>query len=53
MSETVIRTENLVHVYPRGEVKALKGVNLEIKKDDVVSIIGQNGSRQDNPCAAL
>ncbi|HOA41491.1 MAG TPA: ABC transporter ATP-binding protein [Halanaerobiales bacterium] len=44
MSETVIRTENLVHVYPRGEVKALKGVNLEIKKDDVVSIIGQNGS---------
>ena len=51
MSETVIRTENLVHVYPRGEVKALKGVNLEIKKDDVV--VGILTGRQKDPALAV
>ncbi len=44
MSEAVIHVENLVHVYPRGNVKALKGINLDINKGDVVSIVGQNGS---------
>ena len=44
MSEAVIHVENLVHVYPRGNVKALKGINLDINKGDIVSIVGQNGS---------
>ena len=44
MAQAVIRVENLVHIYPRGEVKALKGINLDINKGDVVSIVGQNGS---------
>ncbi len=44
MKNPVIEVENLVHVYPRGSVKALKGVNLTIYDDDIVSIIGQNGS---------
>ena len=30
MAQAVIRVENLVHIYPRGEVKALKGINLDI-----------------------
>ena len=42
--KVIIETENLVHVYPRGNVKALKGVNLKIYEGDIVSIIGQNGS---------
>ena len=42
--KAVIEVENLVHVYPRGNVKALKGVNLKIYEGDVVSIVGQNGS---------
>lgn len=44
MAEAVIRTENLVHVYPRGNVRALKGINLDINRGDIVSIVGQNGS---------
>ena len=44
MAEAVIRVEKLVHVYPRGNVKALKGIDLDINKGDVVSIVGQNGS---------
>ena len=44
MAESVIRTEKLVHVYPRGNVKALKGIDLEIYRGDIVSIVGQNGS---------
>ena len=44
MAEAVIRTEKLVHTYPRGNVTALKGVDLEIYAGDVVSIVGQNGS---------
>lgn len=44
MAEAVIHVENLVHVYPRGNVKALKGINLDINQGDVVSIVGQNGS---------
>lgn len=44
MSEVLIRTENLVHKYPKGGVTALKGIDLQIYKGDVVSIIGQNGS---------
>lgn len=44
MSKTVIRTEKLVHTYPKGGVTALKGVDIEIYKDDIVSIVGQNGS---------
>lgn len=44
MAEVAIRVEDLVHVYPRGNVKALKGVDLDIYVGDVLSIIGQNGS---------
>jgi len=44
MAREVIRTENLVHVYPNGNVKALRGVNMTIYEDEIVSIIGQNGS---------
>jgi len=39
-----IETKDLVHIYPNGNVKALKGVNLKIYENDKVSIIGQNGS---------
>lgn len=42
--KAVIEVENLVHVYPRGNVKALKGVSLKIYEGDIVSIVGQNGS---------
>lgn len=42
--KTVIETQNLVHIYPKGNVRALKGVNLKIYEGDVVSIVGQNGS---------
>lgn len=41
---TVIRTESLVFAYPRGGVRALKGVSISIQKGDVVSILGSNGS---------
>ncbi|WP_244141273.1 hypothetical protein [Ruthenibacterium lactatiformans] len=44
MAQVAIRTEKLVHTYPRGNVMALKGVDLEIYVGDILSIVGQNGS---------
>ncbi len=43
--ETVLKTSDLVHVYEgRKPVTALKGVDIDIKKSEIVAIIGQNGS---------
>lgn len=44
MAEIAIRTEQLTHIYPRGNVKALQGIDLDIHVGDIVSIVGQNGS---------
>ena len=40
MAEAVIRVEKLVHVYPRGNVKALKGIDLDIRKGEIFGIGG-------------
>lgn len=42
----IIRTKNLIKTYQMGaeEVKALKGVDLEIQKGDYVAIMGPSGS---------
>lgn len=40
----IIRTEDLCKYYNDGEIKALDGVSLEIKKGEVVVIIGPSGS---------
>lgn len=44
--DTLIRIENMYKVYNPGEneVRALDGINLEIKKGEFVAIIGQSGS---------
>ena len=42
--EPVIKVENLWHIYPKGNVQALKGVSLEIHPGEIIGIIGQNGS---------
>lgn len=43
--ETLLQVKNLHFTYPSSPpVKALKGINLEIKKGEFVGIIGQNGS---------
>lgn len=39
----VIQCQNLSHTY-KGEVKALNDISLEIKRGEMVAIIGQNGS---------
>jgi len=39
-----LRTEGLVHVYARGGVRALDGVDLRIAAGERVAIVGQNGS---------
>ena len=41
--KVLIKVEDLWHVYPNG-TEALKGVSLEIREGEFVSIIGQNGS---------
>jgi energy-coupling factor transporter ATP-binding protein EcfA2 len=42
--EPVIKVEDLWHVYPKGNVIALKGISLEIDPGEIVGVIGQNGS---------
>jgi len=46
MSEGIISVKNLVKVYSMGDVDvhALRGINVDIKKGDFVSILGKSGS---------
>lgn len=45
-NKTVIKIEDLVKVYDTGSIqlKALKGINLEIKEEEYVAIMGASGS---------
>ena len=42
MSETLLRVENLEVYY--GVIRALKGISFEVKKGEIVSLIGANGA---------
>lgn len=44
MCETIIKAENLKKYYENGNIKALNGIDLEIKKGEFISIIGPSGS---------
>ena len=43
-NETLIKVENLQKYYNGGAIKALVGINTEIKKGEVVVVIGPSGS---------
>ena len=45
MENSVISVKSLVKIYHMGdvEVHALRGVNLEVAKDDFVAIMGKSG----------
>ena len=43
-NETLIKVEGLQKYYKGGEIKALDGINTEIKKGEVVVVIGPSGS---------
>ncbi len=42
--EFVIETENLVKHYLKGKVKAVRGINLKVKRGEIYAFIGANGS---------
>ena len=42
--ETLIKVEKLQKYYKGGAIKALDGINTEIKKGEVVVVIGPSGS---------
>lgn len=42
--EPIIQVQNLTHIYPTGNVVAIKNISLEIKQGEIVGVIGQNGS---------
>ena len=44
MSEPIIKCENLWHIYPTGNVTAARDINLEINRQEIIGVIGQNGS---------
>lgn len=44
MEDAIIKTENLKKYFEEGRVKALDGVDLEIRRGEYVSIIGKSGS---------
>lgn len=43
-TDLAIKVENAHYEYPAGNVVALSGVNLEVKRGELLGIIGQNGS---------
>ena len=43
MSTPLLRTENLTKIYPDGEVRALRDVNLVIPRGEFVAIMGPSG----------
>ena len=43
-ADTLIQVENLQKYYKGGEIKALDGVNADIRKGKVVVVIGPSGS---------
>ncbi len=42
--EPIIKVENLWHIYPAGNVTAVRDVSIEINPGEIVGVIGQNGS---------
>ncbi len=42
MAETMLKVTDLVSAY--GNIKALKGISLEVKKGEIVSLLGANGA---------
>ncbi|MDR2966397.1 MAG: ATP-binding cassette domain-containing protein, partial [Methanobacteriaceae archaeon] len=42
--ENIVEIKNLEKSYEKGRIKALNGIDLEIKKGEFVSIIGPSGS---------
>lgn len=51
MSDTILKVENLEVFY--GSIQALKGMNFEVRKGEVVSLIGANGAGKTTTLRAL
>lgn len=43
MNEFIVKTVNLIKEYEEGRIKALRGVNMEVKKGEFVAIMGPSG----------
>ena len=44
MSDTILKLEDITKIYPNGNAVANRNINIELRKGEIRSIVGENGA---------